>query len=283
MGSPYTPVRLYKTKAKPKLEVVHHAPKKDIGAPPLLFIHGAFTGAWCWEQHFLQWFADRGYHAYALSLRGHGESEGHDRLHDFGIDDYVEDVARVVESLPAQPVLIGHSMGGFVAQKYIIGSQAAGMILIASVPPSGLIGPAMSLAALRPTLLWQLGSMQMHDEQYMTMDQVRTALFSDNVPVELISKCMAKFQNESRKACMDMYGFGMPYAAPLTNTDVMVIGAGKDLLISTPHVYATAAMYGVPANIFNDLGHGVMLEPGWEEVTIAIDDWLREKAIVPTF
>lgn len=281
MVTTFKPVQVYKTKASPKLEIIHHAPEKDIGGPPLLFIHGAFTGAWCWDENFLQWFADRGLHAYAVSLRGHGESEGHENLHSFGIDDYVEDVARAVATLPSPPVLIGHSMGGFIAQKYIINGDAAGMVLMASVPPSGLIGPAMTLAAIRPTLLWQIGAMQAHDEQYMTMEQVQAALFSDSVPVEVISKCMAKFQNESRRACMDMYGFDMPFAAPLTYAQVKVIGAGKDLLISTPHVYATAAMYGVAADIFPHLGHGIMLEPGWEEVTASILAWLQNKDIVP--
>ncbi len=39
---------------------------------PLLFVHGgAFHGgAWCWDDHFLDYFAERGYHALALNLRG---------------------------------------------------------------------------------------------------------------------------------------------------------------------------------------------------------------------
>ncbi len=42
--------------------------------PPLLFIHGAWHGAWCWDEHFLDFFANNGFHAVALSLRGHGNS-----------------------------------------------------------------------------------------------------------------------------------------------------------------------------------------------------------------
>jgi pimeloyl-ACP methyl ester carboxylesterase len=46
---------------------------------PILFVHGAWHGAWCWE-NFLPYFADRGYGAYAVSLRGHGASQGRDRI-----------------------------------------------------------------------------------------------------------------------------------------------------------------------------------------------------------
>lgn len=99
------------------LELLHEAPTHPLDAPPLLFLHGAYVGAWCWQEHFLPWFAAQGYDAWALSLRGHGGSRT-DRPRDtLSIDDYVDDVLRAQERLPAEPILIGHSMGGFVAQK----------------------------------------------------------------------------------------------------------------------------------------------------------------------
>jgi hypothetical protein len=41
------------------------------GLPPILFLHGAAHGAWCWAEHFLPWFAGRGCECHALSFRGH--------------------------------------------------------------------------------------------------------------------------------------------------------------------------------------------------------------------
>ncbi|MCO5098887.1 MAG: lysophospholipase [Rhodocyclaceae bacterium] len=82
-------------------------------------MHGAYAAAWCWDEHFLSFFAGHGYACHALSFSGHGGSAGRERLDSFGIDHYVQDVARVVAQLPAPPVLIGHSMGGMVAQKYL--------------------------------------------------------------------------------------------------------------------------------------------------------------------
>ena len=38
--------------------------------PPLVFIHGSYHAAWCWAEHFLPYFAQRGHDCYALSLRG---------------------------------------------------------------------------------------------------------------------------------------------------------------------------------------------------------------------
>jgi pimeloyl-ACP methyl ester carboxylesterase len=86
---------------------------------PLLFVHGAWHAAWCWDEHFLDFFADKGYRALAVSLRGHGNSPTLKPLRSCSIADYVHGVASVADSLPTTPVLIGHSMGGFIVQRYL--------------------------------------------------------------------------------------------------------------------------------------------------------------------
>lgn len=56
------------------LEVVDKGSCTEAHPVPLLFVHGAWHAAWCWDVHFLDHFADRGYRALAVSLRGHGGS-----------------------------------------------------------------------------------------------------------------------------------------------------------------------------------------------------------------
>ena len=86
---------------------------------PLLFVHGAWHAAWCWDEYFLNFFADKGYRALALSFRGHGGSSTDKPLRACSVADYVEDISVVADSLPAPPVVIGHSMGGLIVQKYL--------------------------------------------------------------------------------------------------------------------------------------------------------------------
>ena len=40
----------------------------------LLFVHGAWHGAWCWDEFFLPYFKSKGYSYFALDLRSHGKS-----------------------------------------------------------------------------------------------------------------------------------------------------------------------------------------------------------------
>jgi len=68
--------------------------------PPLLFVHGAWHGAWCWEEHFLRYFGDRGWSVKAIDVRGHGSAPGRERLRWTRIAEYVADVAEAAAALP---------------------------------------------------------------------------------------------------------------------------------------------------------------------------------------
>ena len=100
-------------------------------APALGERRGTFVllhGAWCWNWYykpfFVPYFAAQGFDVVAFSLRGHGGSEGRERLNAFSIDDYVEDLRGVVATVE-RPVVVGHSMGGFVLQTYLTQASLA--------------------------------------------------------------------------------------------------------------------------------------------------------------
>src|SRR5882757_10409654 len=80
------------------LEVIDKGSCSESHPAPLLFVHGAWHAAWCWDEHFLDFFADKGYRALAVSLRGHGSSPTPKPLRSCSVADYVADVASVADS-----------------------------------------------------------------------------------------------------------------------------------------------------------------------------------------
>jgi len=66
------------------------------------------------------------------------------------IADYVEDVAQVVGQLPEVPVIVGHSMGGLVVQKYLEKYIAPAAVLLASVPVKGVLRTTLRIALRHP-------------------------------------------------------------------------------------------------------------------------------------
>jgi non-heme chloroperoxidase len=262
------------------LEVLAHAPTgQPRNAPPLLFLHGAYTAAWCWDEHFLSFFAAAGYQAYALSFSGHGASRRREHLDSYSIDDYVRDVAEVAGGLPAPPVLIGHSMGGFVVQKYLERHAAPAAVLMCAVPPQGLAASAVGMLFSRPNLFSDLNRLMTGGQ--VALDSLREALFAQPISVDDLNRYYRMAQPESHRAIWDMSLFNLPRPSEVTRHlpegGLLVMGAEHDLIIPASLVQLTARSYGVAAEIFPGMGHGLMLETDWRKPAQRIVDWLEER------
>lgn len=255
------------------LEVLAHSPAgPGAHTTPLLFIHGAYTAAWCWEAHFLPWFAAQGWHSYALSLSGHGASRTPGFLDTYSIDDYVNDVIEVVRKLPAPPVLIGHSMGGMVVQKYLERATAPAAVLMCSVPPQGLLGSTLGLMFSKPSLLVDLNRIMAGAD--IQLQSLRDALFHQPIDDDTLLRYYRLSQPESHRAIWDMTLFNLPNTARVGRPPLYVLGAEYDNLIPASQVHSTATVYGTTATILPGMGHGLMLERDWEKPARLIADWL---------
>lgn len=258
------------------LEVLRRSPEGTPRQVPLLFVHGAYAGAWCWEEHFLSYFAEQGYCTYALSLSGHAGSSGHDRLSWLSLRDYVADIKQVVDALPRTPVLIGHSMGGLVIQKYLEHTEVPGVVLMASVPPTGILEMNWWVGMTRPQLFQELWLVQSGTVRFATYGEVRRALFSERLPDEQVARYLDRTQAESQRALLDMSGWDLP-VLPQPCPPTLVLGASEDVLVPRFSVQATAAAFGARAELFPDMAHVMMLDPDWQRVAERIRDWLDDQ------
>jgi non-heme chloroperoxidase len=255
-----------------KLEVITRTPIGQPRPTPLLFVHGAYSAAWVWDCHFLPFFADRGYQALALSLRGHGDSAGHERLWSWRLRDYVADVEQVAAALPRPPVLIGHSMGGLVVQKVLHRRPVPAAVLLAPVPPHGLLGSLLSIALTNPQLHCEL-------TWAVTDGAVRRALFTDDRRSGdgEVRGYLERFQPESTLVLFDLLGLDLPPSLPRLELPVLVLGAEHDgfLPALSGALEATARTYRTRAEVVPGIAHAMMLERGWEAVARRILDWLE--------
>jgi len=254
------------------LEVLSRAPNGGARPTPLLFIHGAYAAAWCWEEHFLPYFEDSGYACHAVSLSGHGGSRGREHLDSLSIGDYVRDVEEVVGTLPAPPVLIGHSMGGMVIQKYLERTQVPAAVLMASVPPQGLWSSAIGLAFKKPDLLQNLNNLMRGGR--VETNALREAMFAQPISPEKLDEYYRRMQRESLRAIWDMTLFDLPLTHRMQRPPLLVLGAEHDHLIPASQVKMTASTYGVEARIMPGMGHAMMLESEWRGVAEHIRTWL---------
>lgn len=259
-----------------KLEVTTRKPKTSKKTPPLVFVHGAYGGAWVWDLHFLPFFAEHGYEVHALSLRGHGSSAGWEGLAFTRMRDYVQDLEQVVADLSEPPILVGHSMGGAVVQHVLSSHKPAGAVLMASVPPHGLSTSFFHTARTTPQLMTDLMQIQLFGPAAVNAQSVRRALFSDETPESTIQHCLPQMRAESSMVIMDLLGLDLPPALPRTDVPVLVLGAENDAFVSDAAVQATARAYRTKAEICAGSAHAMMLDHCWEKVAGRVLAWLEE-------
>jgi pimeloyl-ACP methyl ester carboxylesterase len=256
------------------LEVRSRVPARPTRKAPLLFVHGGYCDSWCWEPHFLPWFAAKGWPAYAVSLRGHGASEGGSALFLAGLDDYVADVEHVIARLGTAPVLVGHSMGAAIIERMMATRPVRGAVLLAPVPPAGLLPVAARLAAMNPEYMSHMAGL---DPSRLTDDVLkvlRPFYFSENVDRAILAEATRHLAGESPRALFDL-ALRLHWALPHgSSSPVMVMGAHDDRIAIPEDVRATAAHHRVAATILPGMGHMLMLEPEWETAAQAIAKWL---------
>lgn len=231
--------------------------------PPLLFVHGLGHGAWCWAEHWLPAAAERGFPAYAVSLRGHGGSGGAKRLTRTTTRDYVHDVLQTITELPEPPVLVGHSMGGLVSQLVADRYPVRGLVLLTPAPSSGALPTMLATMPKRPLDVTKMLA-------GMTMP-----LRQDNLFVGLAGDEAERYVSRTgRESPLVQYEFLRRRRLGPLRAPVLVVGARQDAIIRTTDIGRTAATYGVEPVWLDGIGHDVMLDVGWESALGVVLDWV---------
>jgi pimeloyl-ACP methyl ester carboxylesterase len=136
-------------------QIISCAPSKKTNKPPLLWLHGSFHGAWCWQEKFIPYFVERGFPCIAMSWRGTGGTPAGEGVKKVKILEHCADLQGLVDSIPSilgreyvaqKPILVSHSMGGIYVMKFLEEAwkqgkkprdMFAGIASFCSTPPSG--------------------------------------------------------------------------------------------------------------------------------------------------
>ena len=245
-------------------------------------IHGMWGGPWMWD-NFRRHFEGQGYRCVVPTLRYHDMDPAaapDPRLGTTSLLDYAEDLEEEIRALDTKPVIIGHSMGGLLAQMLGGRGLARALILQTPAPPAGIL-------ALRPSVIRSFWSAQMtwafwRKPFRQTFDEaVYSMLFL--LSREEQEQAYARFVYESGRAASEIgYWFLDPNHAARVDArrvtcPVLVIGGELDRITPAAIVRKVAAKYARSTyREFPGHAHWVMGEPGWEEIARFEADWLRE-------
>jgi len=253
------------------LELISKTAGATAGKPSLLFIHGGFHGAWCWDEHFLPWFNERGWAAHAVSLRGHGQSDGAAQIRDWSLADYAEDVLSTITRLGRPVILIGHSMGGVVAQQcWREHNLVRGMVLLASSP----LRPARSVIyRLMRTSPVSLILGQILKDPVRLKRAMVPFLLSPHLSPEQRETYHARLCLESPKAMAEIFSRPPPDVDVNESRPVHVIAGADDWSIPLSANAELAETYQTVMGTCPGW-HDLMLDPEWEASAQSIQRWL---------
>lgn len=262
------------------LSLLESRPAAAVNRPPVLLVHGAWHGAWCWQDNFLEYFASRGHPTIALDLRGHGESGATGSMRFNRIRDYADDIAAAIEDIGAPPFVIGHSMGGFACQHLLAGgavqgARMAGIGLLATVPWYGVAKVTGHIALTRPldfakvNLKWSLYPL-------VADPQAAGDMFLDGGKTNPGTAALAeRLIDESYLAFLDMLILALP-GRPSGNIPVRVIGGSEDRLFPPGSQQSTARRLNADCTIIEGAAHDVMLSARWLEAAEGFGIWMDE-------
>lgn len=258
-------------------------------AETIVMIHGMWGTGSYWE-NFKGFFEGKGYRCVVPTLRFHDMDPNgvpDPRLGTTSLLDYAEDLEKLIRELDGMPILMGHSMGGLLAQ--ILGSRglAKALILLTPASPRGIIALKASViksfwSGLTTWGFWRKPFRQTFDEAVYSM--------LNQMPSESWKSIYDKFVYESGRAAFEI-GFWLFDSKGAARVDesrvtcpVLVIAGEKDRIVPVSVTRKVAEKYKAVSTYkeFSGHAHWVIGEPGWEQIAEYIEQWLRQTPRKPT-
>lgn len=253
----------------------------------ILLIHGAFVGGWVFERLRGE-LSRRGWRTHAPDLPFHGSDFAghppHADLHRQGLAEYRRFLEDEIARLPQPPVLVGHSMGGLLAQQLAARSLCRAAVLLAPAAPWGVLPRSTDELLGAAGLLWKSGQLW---RKALAPDFGIAAEYSmDRIPPALRRDIFARLVPESGRALFETLLWWLDWhaasrvAAYRVQVPLLVL-AGEDDRV-TPPATCRAVAAGYPGRaVYREiagLSHFIFGEPKEDEVNTMIADWIDAHA-----
>lgn len=254
----------------------------------ILFVHGMYMTPLCWEA-WVSRFRAKGYECLAPAWPGRDRSVAELRKHPLDpqlgqltLSAVLDHFTRTIQGLDEKPIVIGHSMGGLVAQVLLQRDLAAAAVAIDSAPPQGVVSLKWSFFKSN----WPHINPFMPKGRPIEMDFERFQYaFVNTLPIEEQRAAFDKYVvPESRRVPAESLTSVAHVDFRKPGPPLLLIAGSADHIIPASLNGSNHAAYKRPDSItdfkeFPGRTHFIIGQPGWEEVADYIASWLSEKRI----
>lgn len=246
----------------------------------IVMVHGAFCGAWAFES-FRTPFEAAGFSVLTPDLRGHSPDQPAQKVSGVSMSDYAADIAALCAAQSEPPVLLGHSMGGLVAQLAARKTRIRALVLLAPSPPWGVATSSFEEAATA----FGVQIMGAFSSGAIEPDRGLMRAYSlDRMPKAEREAVVSRLTAESAVAVRETLNWWLD---PFMTTSVgpgpigapaLVMVGQRDVVHSPATASATADRIGAAFEVLPGMSHWLVGEPGWDDVAARILRWLADEA-----
>ncbi|TRW27282.1 alpha/beta hydrolase [Flavobacterium zepuense] len=250
----------------------------------ILFITGAFVSNICWDE-WREFFEKRGYHTLAppwpykdapvdVLRKRHPDAQ----VASLRLEQLIQHYEDIAKNLPYKPIIIGHSIGGLIAQILTQRKLAQSAVAIHSVPPQGVLtfkfsflkagwGPLGFFTSAKKTFL-------------MSFSQWQYA-FTNGMPVAWQEKAYCQFAiPESKNIVRDTITSVAKVDFTKPHSPLLLIAGEADHTIPHSLNHSNYKRYTDRGSVtdyaeFSGRNHFVLGQPGWQEIALYIHNWLE--------
>ncbi|MFF8910816.1 alpha/beta hydrolase [Streptomyces olivaceoviridis] len=252
---------------------------------PVVFIHGAWLHALSWES-WAERFASRGFLAVAPGWPGEAATVRATRafpeaLGGLGLDTLTDHYGGIVRAFDTPPVIVGHSVGGLIAQHLIAAGWGRAAVSIAPAPINDVPLPHC------PSRLWTPDHADPGDGLLSLSPEQFHEVFANTAPAEESGRIFERYAMPAPRRLLADLGCAGSARSPRTMVDVARAGRGPLLLVSgqedrlVPDAVTRAVykQYGDSVAVtdlkqFADRAHSLVVDSGWRHVADHVLGWL---------
>ena len=246
----------------------------------IILIHGNFVNNLSWAK-WKSRYEEKGYTVYTPANPGHEgipadlRNQVHPALTKTGFIDVVENIVKLIDSLPEKPLVIGHSMAGMAAMKLLEMGKVTAAVSIDGAPPKNVFPPLSTLKAALPAFGFFTS-----DAYFMGSREWYDSYFFNTTPISERANAFESFAvpesfKVNRELVLNSFA-NVDFAKP--HEPILFIGGASDNIFPPSLTTTLANKYKdkksrVDLKIFQGKSHFICGEEGWEMVADYILDW----------
>jgi pimeloyl-ACP methyl ester carboxylesterase len=248
-------------------------PEKMKFKAPLVFIHGLWSSSRSWRP-WANHFSNLGWDCWMANLPGRAEESSDRTLERLTFRGCLEDLNKLIAAAPFPPVLIGHDLGGLLAQKAAEEEKISALILVASLPPKGMQAVLPQPVRLLRLKYWPLVFL---GRPFSLQEKDFYRIWLSSLPEDQHGEVLESMVPDSTHLVKEFFGRQVNVDFDAIRCPVLVVAASEDQVVPVTSLREMAQKLGTDFREYSGHGHWIIGEEGGQAIVRDIHRWIVQK------